>query len=781
MFGCNTIFYAPARVHKGARPHGQAMAGVPLALDAAPWPPTPGAPQGLGYRLFSRFSIGTRLAAMMVLAATVSALLAAMGIRGLAAANESLRTVYEERMVPVRSLGQIAHLMLSNQLQLQMALVASKPHGPLARMALQPEEARRAAQALEHNMLAIDRLWAPYAAAPKRPQEAALAERFSRQRDAYLHEAVKPAMDALHSLDYAGIQRLAGTARTLYERASPDIQALTDLQFEQAHATYEAGVQRHAQTRQWAVGALLASMALLSFLGAMLIRSIVRPLRQVGRMFRKIAAGQLDTPIAVHGQDEISTLFFELRAMQSRLATHELAIHQMAYGDALTHLPNRRWLRDRIQAALDASRQDTQHRALLLLDLDNFKTINDTLGHGVGDQYLVEIARRLSLTVQATHAVARIGGDEFVVLMEHLPADKAEALAHAQALAQQLLAAIAQPCPLPGLVHHGSASIGVCLFRRGNASLHELLKRADTAMYQAKNAGRNGYCLFDPALQARLENEAALEAALRNAVHAGQLALHFQAQVNPAGQVLGAEVLLRWQHPLHGNVPPAQFIPIAEASGLILPIGEWVLQQACAQLSAWAGQPHTQHLELAVNVSARQFRHPDFVAQVCQTLQQSGAPATRLVLELTESLVIHDVADTVAKMQALRHQGVRFALDDFGTGYSSLAHLKRLPLHQLKIDRSFVQDIVSEPDDAAIVQTIIGMARNLGLSVIAEGVETPAQRHALQHLDCQVFQGFLFGHPLPLNAFEPWLAEHPTPQPLSPPATVVTANPRELS
>ena len=476
---------------------------MPVALDVTPHP-TPGTPQGMGYRLFSRFRIGTRLAAMMVLAATVSALLAAMGIRGLTAANDSLRSVYEERMTPVRSLAQIAHLMLSNQLQLQVALAASNPHGAPARTALQPEEARRAAQALEHNMLAIDQLWEPYAAAPKEPPEATLAERFSRQRAAYLHEAVEPAMAALRKLDYADTQRLAALAYTLYERASPDIQALTDLQFELAHATYEAGVQRHAQTRQWAVGALLASMALLGFLGAMLIRSIVRPLQQVGRMFRKIAAGHLDTPIAVHGQDEISTLFFELRAMQGRLATHELAIHQMAYGDALTHLPNRRWLRARIQAALDASRHDEQHRAVLLLDLDNFKTINDTLGHEVGDQYLVEIARRLSLTVQATHAVARIGGDEFVVLMEHLPADEGEALAQAQALAQQLLAATAQPCPLPGLVHHGSASIGVCLFRRGNTSLHELLKRADTAMYQAKNAGRNAYRLFDPALQARL-------------------------------------------------------------------------------------------------------------------------------------------------------------------------------------------------------------------------------------------------------------------------------------
>lgn len=735
----------------------------------------------MGYSLFSHFRIGTRLAVLMVLAATISALLAAMGIRGLAAANESLRTVYEERMAPVRSLGQITHLMLSNQLQLQMALAPPHAAGSTARATLQPDLARSAAQAIEHNMLAIDRLWAPYAATPKAPQEAALAEHFAHQRAAYLREAVKPAIDALRSLDYAGAQHLADTARTLYERASPDIQALTDLQFELAHATYEAGIQRHAQTRQLALGALLASMALLGFLGAMLIRSIVRPLQQVSAVFRKIAAGQLDSLIVVEGKDEISTLLFELRAMQSRLATNEKAIHELAYFDPLTHLPNRRLLRDRIQRALDASGQDDQHRAVLLLDLDNFKTINDTLGHEVGDQYLVEMACRFREVARAPHSVARIGGDEFVVLMDDLPTAEAQALAQADALARQLLASAARPCLLQGQMHHGSASIGICLFRRGNASIHELLKRADTAMYQAKNAGRNSYRLFDPALQADVETRAALETALRDAISEGQLALHFQVQVDHGGQALGAEVLLRWEHPVYGDVPPAQFIPIAEASGLILPIGEWVLQQACAQLGAWAEQSQTRHLELAVNVSARQFRHPDFVSQVCEALKQSGAPPTRLVLELTESLVLHDVADTVAKMQALRRHGVRFALDDFGTGYSSLAHLRRLPLHQLKIDRSFVQDIVIEPGDAAIVQTIIGMARNLGLSVIAEGVETQAQRLALQRLDCTVFQGFLFGRPQPLSAFETWLAQPPTPISLFATALAVPLNPREFS
>jgi len=511
---------------------GQAMTGAPLAHDAAPWPPAPGSPQGMGYSLFSHFRIGTRLAVLMVLAATISALLAAMGIRGLAAANESLRTVYEERMAPVRSLGQIAHLMLSNQLQLQRALAQSAPAGVCARTTLQPEGARRAAEAMESNMHSIDQLWTSYSAAPKGPQEALLAERFTQQRTGYREDAIKPAIAALRGLDYTEALRLADAARKVYERDSPDIQALIDLQFEQAHTTYETGVQRYAQMRQWAIGALLASMALLGFLGTMLIRSIVRPLRQARAVFRKIAAGQLNSPIVVQGDDEISSLLMELRTMQSRLLANEQAIHQLAYFDPLTRLPNRHLLRERIQAALDASSADEEHRALLLLDLDNFKIVNDTLGHEVGDQYLVEIAQRLRGTVLAPHSVARIGGDEFVVLMDHLPADEAEALAQTEALARQLLAATARPCLLKEQVHHGSASIGICLFRHKDASIHELLKRADTAMYQAKYAGRNSYRMFDPALQADLETRAALETALRDAIDEGQLALHFQAQVD---------------------------------------------------------------------------------------------------------------------------------------------------------------------------------------------------------------------------------------------------------
>ena len=734
------------------------MASLPLDAPSADRVAV-GSPQGVGHHLFSRVRIGTRLAAMMVLAALVSALLATSGIQGLAASNQSLQVVYETRMKPVRTLGQISQLMLANQHQLQVALAQTA--GSPARIILHPDFAGKAVRVIENNVAAIDRLWSAYAATAKGPLESALAEHFANRREQYLREAVLPALAALRDLDYQDTQRLATKARMLYEQASPEVQALIDLQFDRAHAEYETGVQRYEQTRSLAVGALLLSMAVLGFLGVMLIRSIVHPLRQVSQVFHHIADGRLDTPIIVQGQDEVCAVLADLQVMQQRLSANEEAIHRLAYYDPLTGLPNRHLLRERMQAALADSRQDDRHRALLLLDLDHFKTLNDTLGHEVGDQYLVEMAQRLCQIAQPPHAIARIGGDEFVVLADALAADETAALAQAQALAHDILTAVAQPCTLAGQLHHGSASIGICLFRNHNASVQDLLRRADAAMYQAKNAGRNGHCLFDPSMQAELEVRRALETALRGAIEAGQLQLHYQAQVGATGRPVGAEVLLRWDHPVHGSVPPAQFIPIAEATGLILPIGAWVLEQACAQLKAWQAQPNTRHLDLAVNVSARQFRHPGFVDQVRHTLHQAGASPARLVLELTESSVLDDLADTVTKMQALQQIGVRFGLDDFGTGYSSLAQLKRLPLHHLKIDRSFVQDIVTDPSDAAIVQTIIGMARNLGLEVIAEGVETAAQRHALLQLQCLVFQGFYFSQPLPIGPFGQWLDQPP--------------------
>lgn len=714
--------------------------------------------RGMGgiHALFARLRIGTRIAALMALAVMVAALLAVVGIRGLAESKESLRVVYEDRMAPVRTLSQISQLMLANQLQMQLALArAATVSGALA---LEPTSAQQAADQIERNVHAIDRLWDDYLSAPRGREELALARQFGERRARYLREAVAPALTALRALDYQDTRRLAVNAWTLYELAYPEIQTLVHLQFDSAEAAYREGVDRYERTYWLALGAMLAAMAVLGWLGVLLIRSIVRPLQQVIEVFRRIASGQLDSPIAVRGRDEISRVFRALRSMQMRLRQSEQAIHKLAYFDPLTELPNRSLLRQRAQQALDESGPPS-HGALLLVDLDNFKTINDTLGHEVGDQYLKHVARRLGEAVGDEGLVARLGGDEFVILVRGLHADEAQAQAQARALAAQVLAAVACPAHLGGRLLHTSASLGVCLFRPGGSIIKELLKRADTAMYQAKSAGRNGYCFFDPVLQAKLDSRSVLELALRGAVEARQLALHYQVQVDAQRQPVGVEALLRWNHPLHGQVPPAQFIPMAEASGLILSLGEWVLQTACEQLRDWAHLPHMGALPLSVNVSARQFTHPAFVEQVRAALARTGARPDLLVLELTETMMLHDITDTVHKMQTLCSLGVRFALDDFGTGYSCLSQLQRLPLHQLKIDRSFIQDMGARANDAVIVQTILGMARNLGLHVVAEGVETEAQRAVLVQLQCPAFQGYLFAPPQPPQVLESWLQE----------------------
>ncbi len=432
----------------------------------------------------------------------------------------------------------------------------------------------------------------------------------------------------------------------------------------------------------------------------------------------------------------------------------EEQIRNLAFYDVLTQLPNRRLLLDRLGQALATSQRSRQFGGILFLDLDSFKTINDTQGHDVGDLLLMEVARRLRACVRDDDTVARLGGDEFVVLLEGLHADQATAAAQVETVAEKLRDAINQPFSIKGHEFHSTPSIGVCLFFNHQIGVDELLKRADVAMYQAKDAGRNAIRFFDPAMQAALDARIALLADLRYALSQGQLHLEYQPQVDMSGRIFGAEVLLRWRHPKHGLISPAKFIPLAEESNLILEIGHWVLQTACGQLGQWSSNPAACGLRLAVNVSARQFRQREFVAQVEAVIHASGIDPTQLKLELTESLVLHNVADTIAKMQALKNLGVSFAMDDFGTGHSSLSYLKQLPLDQLKIDQSFVRDVATDPNDAAIVQTIIVMAKSLGLDVIAEGVETEAQLEFLLTHDCPAFQGYLFSRPVALAQFE---------------------------
>jgi diguanylate cyclase (GGDEF)-like protein/PAS domain S-box-containing protein len=435
----------------------------------------------------------------------------------------------------------------------------------------------------------------------------------------------------------------------------------------------------------------------------------------------------------------------------------EAEIHRLAYYDPLTQLPNRRLLQDRLGQALAATTRNGHCGAILFLDMDNFKTLNDTRGHDIGDLLLVEVAQRLHACVRGGDTVARLGGDEFVILLEDLNGNTEEAAAQAKLAGDKVQEAIARPYLLKDCEYHCTTSIGISLFHNNNVTVEELLKHADLAMYQSKNAGRNTLRFFDPAMQAALEERSALETDLRQALKHQQLLLYYQPQMDKTRGIIGAEALLRWAHPTRGLVVPGDFIPLAEETGLILSIGHWVLETACAQLKAWEDNPHTRELRLAVNVSARQFHQPDFATQVQQVLAQSGADPTRLKIELTESLVLDNVSDTITRMQALKAIGIGFSMDDFGTGYSSLSYLTRLPLDQLKIDQSFIRDIGADPNGAAIVQTIIIMGQTLGLNVIAEGVETEAQRDFLEQNGCHAFQGFLFSHPVPLAEFEQFL------------------------
>jgi diguanylate cyclase (GGDEF)-like protein/PAS domain S-box-containing protein len=437
----------------------------------------------------------------------------------------------------------------------------------------------------------------------------------------------------------------------------------------------------------------------------------------------------------------------------------ETAVHNLAYFDTLTNLPNRRMLIDRLGQAFAAAARSGRHGALLFIDLDHFKKINDTRGHAIGDILLREAAARLLSCVRTEDMVARLGGDEFVVLLMDMDEEIEQVAAGTRTVGEKILDVLNQPYDIDGSEYHCSASIGISLFLGETESVEELLMHADTAMYQAKAAGRNTVRFFDPAMQAEMTARLLLEKDLRVALALRQFQLFYQPQVDIARRVIGAEVLLRWEHPERGMVSPAQFIPLAEETGLILPIGHWVLETACEQLKRWEEDPRTRNLQLAVNVSARQFGQPDFVQQVQQVLQRTGADPARLKLELTESLVLHDVTDTITKMNALLSGGIRFSMDDFGTGHSSLTYLKKLPLYQLKIDQSFVRDIARDPDDATIVRTIIAMGRSLGLDVIAEGVETEEQRDFLESCGCWVYQGYLFGRPTVLAEFESCLKD----------------------
>jgi diguanylate cyclase (GGDEF)-like protein len=434
----------------------------------------------------------------------------------------------------------------------------------------------------------------------------------------------------------------------------------------------------------------------------------------------------------------------------------EQEIRTLAYYDLLTALPNRRLLVNRLEQSLRHCKPPS-HCALLMLDLDNFKALNDTRGHERGDQLLKLVAERLLACVRSDDTVARPGGDEFAVLLENVGDSTEAARRHCDEIGQKILASLREPYVMDGESHHSTLSMGVTVFSATEDSVDAILQRVDLAMYQAKATGRDTLCFYDPSMHTQASERAALEVDMRAGLAQGQFELYYQPQVDH-GRIVAAEALLRWQHPERGLVPPGAFIAAAEESDLIVHIGSWVLQTACQQLVQWQSDPLCEALQLSVNVSARQFRHPRFVEQVLETVACLGTRAHLLTLELTESLVLDNVEETVARMHQLRARGIRFSVDDFGTGYSSLAYLTRLPLHQLKIDQSFVRNLGVRPTDDVIVQTIIGMASNLELEVIAEGVETSQQQALLLQYGCCYFQGYLLARPMPVEALYALLA-----------------------
>ncbi|MDH5551998.1 MAG: EAL domain-containing protein, partial [Nitrosomonas sp.] len=452
-------------------------------------------------------------------------------------------------------------------------------------------------------------------------------------------------------------------------------------------------------------------------------------------------------------------LLRQTKARESDQIQAEERVLQMALFDELTGLPNRRLMRDRLEQTKLISTRSDKYCALLFIDLDNFKLLNDTFGHEMGDILLRDVACRLNACVRADDTVARMGGDEFVVLLKELSLNKENAAIQAEAIGAKVLMALNESFHLNNVTYNITPSIGATLFEGQHTSYSKLLKQADLAMYKAKRTGRNKLCFYDPEMENVIQKRAALEKDLHEAVKKKQFVLHYQIQVDDENHPKGAEILVRWQHPEYGLMLPAEFIALAEETEQIVVLGYWILEAACIQLAKWALKEEMSSLTISVNVSVKQFKQHDFVDRVLAIIKQTGANPLQLKMELTESLLISNKEETIEKMVLLKAAGIGFSLDDFGTGFSSLSYLKRLPLDWLKIDRSFVQDILTHENDAAIIKTIISLAQNLGLEVIAEGVETTMQKEFLIKAGCFDYQGYLFGRPLSLEHFEECIAQ----------------------
>jgi diguanylate cyclase (GGDEF)-like protein len=505
--------------------------------------------------------------------------------------------------------------------------------------------------------------------------------------------------------------------------------------------------------RARALSLLMVFLGMMCVAGAatfVLGRDLALAMNRLTQRVAGVARGELDGDVPdIERADEVGVM---ARALLMLRDTSREAVELRL--DQLTGLPTRKLLMDRLKQAKARSARSGNRVGLMLVDIDRFKEHNDAHGHDFGDKLLREVAARLTATVREGDTVARLGGDEFIVIVVDVGQSEQEAAAAVEAIGEKILSVIRQPFHSGELICRATASVGISLFMGDATSAEDLLKQADLAMYKSKNSGRDACTFFDSQMEATVKQRAMLERELRSALADGQFTIHYQPHVGPKGEIVGAEALLRWEHPRRGLVLPGDFIPLAEETGLILPLGSWVLERACEQLALWARRPQTADFKLAINVSALQLQQNGFVDQVLAVLGRTGANPSRLTLELTESQILHNVEEVIEKMADLKAAGVCFALDDFGTGYSSLYILKRLPLNQLKIDRSFVRNVLTDPNDAAIAGMIVALAQTLGLEVIAEGVETAAQRDFLANWGCRYYQGFFFSRAIPLAGFE---------------------------
>lgn len=565
-------------------------------------------------------------------------------------------------------------------------------------------------------------------------EEALLAVHQSEQR---FHTAFMASPDALAitSLEDGEFLEINDSYTTIVGWTKEDIRGKT---------VKDINVWRYPQERQKLVQPLLHSGECMNLEAEFV--------RKDGSCFIGLLSAHL---MQIEGKTCILSIFRDISAQKAA----QEQIHNLSFSDTLTGLPNRRLFRDRLAQSMIACEHHHEHSALVYVDLDDFKSINETLGHDQGDLLLKEVGQRLVRCVKETDTVARLGGDEFALILRGLSTIPEDAASQARTICTRILSDLDLPYELGGTTLHRTCSVGITMIVESNLDAAELLKRAELAMYQAKVSGRNALRFFEPQMQEAVNARALMEDGLRKAIYQHQMLLYYQPQVGADGRITGVESLIRWKDPHRGMISPAEFIPLAEVTGLILPLGQWVLEAACGQLAQWASRPAMAHLTLAVNVSARQFHQPQFVEEVLVALERSGANPNNLKLELTESMLVDDIGGVINKMKMLKAKGVGFSLDDFGTGYSSLSYLKLLPLDQLKIDQGFVRDILVDPNDAAIAKTVVALAESMGLDVIAEGVETAAQRDALAALGCHHYQGYLYSRPLPVEELEVFIGE----------------------